>query len=178
MKHKLTLIFLLLATISYSQEKIEWLTWDEAVKRSETDSVPKKIFIDLYTDWCGWCKRMDQVTFANPEVAAYMNQHFYNVKFDAEQKDSIVYEGNVFKNSNPTAKKREGVHLLAYSLMDGELSYPTYVVLDENRARITYIKGFKTVPDFMATITFFATNQHVQYMQYLEKQYQKRQTQK
>ena len=33
---------------------------------------PRKYFIDVYTDWCGWCKKMDKDTFQNPEVAAYM----------------------------------------------------------------------------------------------------------
>jgi hypothetical protein len=68
--------------------------------------------------------------------------------------------------------------MLAYSLLDGELSYPTYVILDENKGRITFIKGYKNVTDIMATLMFFATNQHIQYMQYLDKQHQKKQPNK
>uniref|UniRef100_A0A3Q2YUK7 Spermatogenesis-associated protein 20-like TRX domain-containing protein n=1 Tax=Hippocampus comes TaxID=109280 RepID=A0A3Q2YUK7_HIPCM len=49
----------------------------------------KKVFIDIYTDWCGWCKKMDKDTFQNPEVAAYMNENFLMVKMDAEGKDPI-----------------------------------------------------------------------------------------
>jgi thioredoxin-related protein len=178
MKHTLTTLLLLISSISFAQEGVKWMTWDEAVKQSQTDSIPKKMFIDVYTDWCGWCKRMDQTTFADPQVAAYMNANFYNVKIDAEMKDSIIYGGQVFANSNPTGKKREGVHMLAYSLLDGELSYPTYVILDENKGRITFIKGYKNVTDIMATLMFFATNQHIQYMQYLDKQHQKKQPNK
>ena len=83
------LLLLSLAAITNAQEKIQWMSIEEAYALTLTESTPKKIFIDVYTDWCGWCKRMDKATFQNPEVAAYMNAHYYNVKFDAEQKESI-----------------------------------------------------------------------------------------
>ena len=44
--------------------KIEWLTWDQAVAKMEKE--PRKIMVDVYTDWCGWCKRMDASTFQDP----------------------------------------------------------------------------------------------------------------
>ena len=118
---------------------IKWMSWDEAIKASENQ--PKKIFIDVYTDWCGWCKRMDKSTFTDPEVADYLNKHFYAVKFDAEQKDDIVYKGNTLKYM---ATGRRGVHELAYALLDGRLGYPAFVYLDENQDRITISPGYKT----------------------------------
>ncbi|MEM9649633.1 MAG: DUF255 domain-containing protein, partial [Bacteroidota bacterium] len=65
------ILFLFSGTISQAQN-VEWLSWEEAVERSQKDAQPKKLFIDVYTDWCGWCKKMDKDTFQNPEVAAYM----------------------------------------------------------------------------------------------------------
>ena len=55
------------ATVAVAE--IEWLTWDEAITRMATE--PKKIFVDVYTDWCGWCKRMDATTFSDKEIATY-----------------------------------------------------------------------------------------------------------
>ena len=59
---------------------IKWLTFDEAVKQNQ--SQPKKIFIDLYTDWCTWCLKMEKATFAHPDIAEYINENFYPVKLD------------------------------------------------------------------------------------------------
>src|SRR5690606_20911058 len=70
---------------------INWLTIDEvqvAMKKQ-----PKKVYMDVYTDWCGWCKVMDRKTFSNKDVIKYMNKHFYAVKFNAERQDSIRFLG-------------------------------------------------------------------------------------
>ena len=76
-------------------EEIHWITWDEAVKLNASN--PKKVFVDVYTDWCGWCKRMDATTFKDPKVVEYISNNYYAVKLDAEQKDDIVFQGNTFK---------------------------------------------------------------------------------
>ncbi len=130
---------------------IQWITWDEAIKKSE--KAPKKIFVDLYTDWCGWCKKMDASTFSDPTVADYVNKNFYAVKFNAEQRENVVYKGNTFKF---IANGSRGVHELAYSLLDGRLGYPSYVYLDEQQNRITISPGFKQVDAMMKELKFIA----------------------
>lgn len=118
---------------------IEWLSWEEAVSRMETQ--PKKIFVDVYTDWCGWCKRMDASTFIDPAVVKQMNEHFYAVKLDAEQKEDIIYDNHTFVYRTDVG--RRGVHELAMALLDNRMSYPSFVYLDENRNRITISPGYK-----------------------------------
>ena len=78
-------------------QEVRWLSWDEAAKLAETEKNPKKIFIDVYTDWCGWCKKMDKDTFQNAEVAKYMSKNYYMVKLDGEGKEPIVFRGKTFK---------------------------------------------------------------------------------
>ena len=77
-------------------ETIKWYTWEEAIQANKT--VKKKFIIDLYTDWCGWCKVMDKKTFTQSEIASYINEHFYPIKFDAEQKTPVVYNNHTFKH--------------------------------------------------------------------------------
>lgn len=131
------------------KETIEWLTWEEALEKSQEN--PKKIFIDVYTDWCGWCKVMDKKTFTNSEVIQYMNENFYAVKFDAEQKEAITFDGHEFKYIN---SGRRGVHELAYSLLDGRLGYPSVVYLDEDKSRITVSPGYKDPKGMMTELKF------------------------
>lgn len=131
------------APVETAGENIKWYSWEEAIKMME--SKPKKLFVDVYTDWCGWCKRMDATTFTDPEVIKYMNKNFYAVKFNAEQKEEIQYKGYTLKY---LAQGRRGVHELAYSLLNGQLSYPNFVYLDEEQQVITRSPGYKT-PDVL-----------------------------
>ena len=129
--------------------EIKWYTWEEAHELSKT--APKKIFVDLYTSWCGWCKKMDKSTFQDPAVVKYLNENFYAVKFNAEQKESITFNDHEFKFLN---QGRRGVHQLAYSLLDGKLGYPSFVMLDETFARIMISPGFKQADRLLKELTF------------------------
>ena len=93
--------FLILATIGLSSynleaQEVNWLSIEEAMNLAQTEGSPKKIFIDVYTDWCGWCKRMDKDTFQNAEVALYMSENFYMVKLDGEGKEPIEFKGKTY----------------------------------------------------------------------------------
>lgn len=143
--------------------EINWLTFEEAVELNAQN--PKKMFIDVYTDWCGWCKRMDATTFSNKEVADYMNEHFYAVKLDAEQRDSIVYKGTVFKY-DPSASRR-GSHELAAALLDGKMSYPSYVYLSKEEQKLTISPGYKESGPFLLEIQYIAEN-HFEEMTFQE----------
>mgnify|MGYP005703647067 FL=1 len=75
------ILFLFQFNEAYSQ-KIKWLKFEEAIEMQKNN--PKKIIMDLYTNWCGPCKVMDKKTFGNRHVAKYINEFYYAVKFNAE----------------------------------------------------------------------------------------------
>lgn len=133
-------------------ETINWMTWEEAVAANEKE--PKKIMVDLYTDWCGWCKVMDKKTFTSQKVIKRLNEDFYAVKFDAEQKEDIQYAGKTFIFIK--GERKGGVHELAYSLVDGKMSYPTIVYLNEKFERISISPGYKEIPDLLNELEFAA----------------------
>lgn len=147
----ITLLSLIGAT-AIAQEKIQWMSFEEAVERCAEQ--PKMVFIDVFTDWCGWCKRMDQSTFANPVIAKYMNEHFYAVKFDAERQDTLTFQGKQYLSvMRPDGRK--GSHQLAYALLKGKMSYPSYVIMDEQMQSIQVIGGYMEARQFEPMIHFF-----------------------
>lgn len=148
------LIILGSVQIVFAQENnpINWLGFEEAVALQTQEGNSKKIFIDVYTDWCGWCKKMDENTFQDPEVAAYMKQHFYMVKLDGEGKEPIAFRDQVFSF---VASGRNGYHELAANLLQGQLSYPTVVYLDENMNMLSPVPGYLTPEPFLKIATYF-----------------------
>lgn len=145
--------------------QVNWITFEEAVLKSKDN--PKPIFIDVYTDWCGWCKKMDAATFNDPKVAEVLQNEFYPVKFNAEQKESILFNDYTFKF---VANGRRGYNELAAALLDGKLSYPSVVFLNEKMERITILAGYRGPDDFYPIVKFigsgtYKTQTFEEYMQ-------------
>lgn len=140
-------------TLEPSDDKIEWLTLEEAFARNQ--KAPRKILIDVYTGWCGWCKVMDKKTFTNPEVVKYVNETYYAVKLDAESKEPITVGDTKYEFD---AQKRS--HQAAIALLQGKMSYPTIVYLDESFNMIQPISGYMEAPKFHQVITFLGGDYH------------------
>lgn len=157
MKLFLTISLLALLNISSSSlqnkdegKKINWMTIEEA--EAAVQKEPRKVVIDVYTDWCGWCKRMDKTTFQNEVIVDYINENYYAVKLNAEQKDSIRFNGKTYKF---VKQGRRGYHELAAILLQGKMSYPSIVYLNENLELLQPVPGYMNAKQFEKVIKFF-----------------------
>jgi thioredoxin-related protein len=133
---------------------VKWMTFEQAVEKSKTEK--KAIFIDVYTSWCGWCKVMDKTTFNEPIVAKVLNEKYYPVKFDAEQKEDVVFNGTTFKF---LAYGGKGTHQLALALLNNQTSYPTVVFMDKDFKTATPIPGYRKPEEFHKFLLFFSEDQ-------------------
>ncbi len=132
---------------------VKWMTLEQAIEKSKTEK--RKIVMDVYTDWCGWCKVMDKNTFSEPAVAKLLNEKFYAVKFDAEQTADVVFRGTTYKF---VPQGNTGVHQFAAALLNNQLSYPTVVFIEEDFKSVSPIPGFKKADEFHKMLTFFSEN--------------------
>ncbi|MFO7879519.1 MAG: thioredoxin family protein [Bacteroidota bacterium] len=130
--------------------KVEWMDFETALEKQK--DIPKPIFVDLYTDWCGWCKKLDKETFSNPTIANYLNTNFYPVKFDAEGNDTIEFKGETYVNSS---KGRRPTHELALLLTNNKPSYPSMIFINEE-GKPNIVNGFMDVKKIQPILVFFA----------------------
>lgn len=153
---KKILVSLLLITVFALQgiaqkTEVKWYTFEEAVELNQKEQ--RKIFIDVYTDWCGWCKKMDANTFTHPTIAKILNEEYYAVKFDAESKDTINFSGQQFINEGNGGRSP---HQLAVALLQGKMSYPSIAYMNENNQLLTAVPGYYTPERLEPVLKFFA----------------------
>lgn len=130
------------------KEKVKWLTATEL--QAAYKSTPKPILVDVYTDWCGWCKVMDRETYSNPKVAAYINEHYYAIKFDAERKDSVQWWNKKY-GYNPDNRAND----LAVYFLGGQMSFPTTVFIASPDAQPAPLAGFLKPKEIEPPLKYF-----------------------
>lgn len=131
--------FLFFSLSANAQEKIEWMKFEDAV--AATESKPKMLLVDVYTDWCGWCKKMDKETFTDPGVIKYVNETFYAVKLNAENMSrSFDFKGKKYTEAEMAAAMRVN-------------SYPNFVIIDPTLQNITQLPGYRNAPQFLEGLT-------------------------
>jgi len=161
MKNLLLALALLFTVNTIAQDKINWLTLEEAVELQKKE--PKKIMMDAYTSWCGPCKLLDARTFSNKDVIAYVNKNFYAVKFNAEGDETIEFKGKTYTNPNydpAKATRRNSTHQLSRGL--GVRAYPTLLFFDEDAQLIAPITGYKTPQQLEMYLKMFESNKHLE----------------
>jgi thioredoxin-related protein len=152
MKRIFIIVTLLALTLSgQAQDKIKWHSIDEAILLASKD--PRVLVIDVYTDWCGWCKRMDASTFSDPKVVEMMNTHFYPVKMNAEGREDVIIGDRTFKFVD---NGRRGYHEIAAIVTKGRLSYPTISYVDAQGRVLEAAPGFKTAEQFRVHLAYYA----------------------
>ncbi|NRD19361.1 thioredoxin fold domain-containing protein [Winogradskyella eckloniae] len=158
-KITLGLIAVFAFTITGIAQDINWVTMEEALELQKKE--PKKIFMDVYTNWCGPCKMLDKNTFQTKDVAAYVNEHYYAVKFNAEGNEEITYKDTTYSNPNFDESKtnsRNSVHEFSRFLQIR--AYPTMVFFDEEGNVIAPIQGYLKPQQLELYLKIFKTDDY------------------
>jgi len=121
-----------------------WTTVEEAVSLAKKDQ--KKILVDVYTDWCKWCKVMDDKTFSDSEVSSFLAKNFHLAKFNAEQKETLQFNGKAY---NFKKNGKRGHHEFVAEILNGQIAYPSVVLFDSNLNKLEVIRGFKNADELL-----------------------------
>ena len=137
MKKQIFIVLLFFWALPSGFAQLKTLTFEEAERIALQN--PKPIVVFIHTNWCNYCKMMENSTFKNKEVIHLLNEGFYFISFDAESKKPINFNDQIFIHK-PTGPN-SGIHELATALatIDNQLSYPTIVILDDEK-RILFQK--------------------------------------
>lgn len=132
-------------TESAGNSSVTWYAFDEAVVLAKRDN--KKILIDVYTDWCGWCKKMDSEVYANPAVVNALSSSFISVKLNAESSKPFVFQGRSLTEES-------------FAAGAGVTGYPTTIFLDSESAPITLVPGYITADRFVPILQYIGEDHY------------------
>ena len=154
MTKKLLILLVFFCTFS-GFAQLRTYTFSEAEKLEQQN--PKPIFVFIHTSWCKYCKMMENSTFKDPEVVQLLNDNFYFVSLDAEQKSPILFKNNTFR-FQPKGQNT-GVHELAEELgtVDGAMTYPTFSILDKNNNILLQISEYTDAKTMIGLLKEAAT---------------------
>ncbi|MCX6135784.1 MAG: DUF255 domain-containing protein [Ignavibacteriales bacterium] len=124
---------------------VTWHSFDEGVALARKEN--KKIFIDVYTDWCVWCKKMDKEVYTNGTVGQTMTSNFIAVKLNAESQKGVTFDGTAMTEAS----------LAGTMEVTG---YPTVVFLDPTAKPITKISGYMEPKEFTSLLRFIGEDHY------------------
>ncbi len=119
---------------------IQWIPYDQGLKTGK--ATHRKVFLNFYADWCGYCKKMDAETFKDPEVAQYLEENFVSIRVNSE-KDADLARSYFVRG------------------------LPSSWFIDENGDKISDLPGF-VPPDMFLTILKYIHSDSYQEMTFKE----------
>jgi thioredoxin-related protein len=135
---KKALLSTIVLVVSVAVSQAAGIRWSKSlsIALAEAKSSHKLVMIDFYTDWCGWCKKLDADTYPNPQVVKLSDQ-IVSVKVNAE------------KEGVEAAKKY------------GVTGFPTVIFADGDGNLVHKVVGYLPAPEFAAQMKLGITASHL-----------------
>jgi thioredoxin-related protein len=149
-KIKSGILFGFLAVLLFSGQAIysQQFSFDDGLKAAKKEH--KKVIVDIYTDWCGWCKKMDREAYSDADIQRIIKDNFIYVKLNAEGNEVHSYNGKSYTDGE----------LAEYFQVTG---YPTTVFLDSkgkviefdyDKTKMNNLPGYYETKDFKKVLEY------------------------
>jgi thioredoxin-related protein len=162
----ITFIFIISAnSLAGNKVELKWHKYNEGIAEAKKSN--KKILLDVYTDWCKWCKKLDVEVYENDKVAAYLKKYYVLVKVNGEGSEILKFNNKEISETQLTAAM-------------GVTGYPTMFFLDSDSKPIDKLASFVPADRFLPILKFFGEdhykkeNWEVFYKNYSEKESKKK----
>jgi thioredoxin-related protein len=124
-------------------ETVDWLPLDEALEKARATN--KKILIDVYAPWCGFCRRMHAETFSDPSVSKYIEENYIATRVDGDSSEQYSFLGHTFSGTELAAQL-------------GARGFPTTVFLFSSGQYIAPLPGFVDHERFVPVLSYISTD--------------------
>lgn len=131
-----------------SLESVLWMRIADAERTARRKQ--KMIVIDVTTKWAGWSSLMVKNTYSKKSIIRYLNENFLAVQLDAESNDTITFNGLTY-----TRNSGSPYNALAYSLLEGNMQFPSTVILDEDVNELLVIPGYMDAKKMEVVLHYF-----------------------
>ncbi len=158
----LMLVCLSATAMSQSREEKN-IDWQNIVKASQLTENTKPFFIDFYTTWCGWCKRMDGSVFTDPTIIKLLNRYYVPVKFDAEGNVDFVWKGVKYAGTPVPPGGRKALHNFTKTMLGKQLGFPSFAICSADHATMQILQGYQTVEELKVILWYFASGDYNKY---------------
>jgi len=158
---KVILTILLVSAFIFPSEavELEWLSFDDASNQAMEEGKP--FLVDFYTDWCHWCKVMDEKTFKEEQVSQILNEDFVLSRIHAEDANSVVnYQGTSFNN-------------VEFTRAMGVRGFPSIAFFDSDGTAITIVPGYVEADVFKHILAYVRDGcykRKMSFQEFMEKQ--------
>ena len=158
MRHILATLFIAISSFVCAQQ-VNWTTIEKA---SQNNDKPLYI-VDFYTDWCGYCKKMDRETFTDPTVIRIINKYYTPVKFNAEGRSNFNWNGMKYTSSDTPRGSRRPVHMFAKAVLGQHIGFPSFAFFTSDQNLLTAVPGYYKADQFVVILWYFASGDYKKY---------------
>jgi len=124
--------FFVITAFKADNTEVKWMDFNEGYALAKKKN--KIMLVDVYTEWCGWCKKMDRDAYAKPAISQVLNTDFISVKFNPEITNvTYSYEGKSY-----TGEQLAGV-ISNYQIS----GYPTTIFIYPKQKKSEVVVGYK-----------------------------------
>ncbi len=119
----------------------DWRGWNDGLDRARSSGKP--VIVNVYTDWCGWCRRMERDVYGKAEISRYLRERFVTIRLNAEASDAASYEGRRTDSQGIAQRFRVS-------------GYPTTVFLRSTGEHLANVPGYVPADRFLLLLRYVA----------------------